>query len=294
MGKIKLPGRWSLRSPKRNKKLGTNEVFEVENLKSTTLATPDLDPEGNPASSPPKLFQLASPRLAPNPGRGLSKLPPHSEGVLPSTKPDVRAERIGRGGSASPLLRLRNLAKTFNNQKDRREELGANHDMLPPPGSDWSKNPKLRQHRRSISNQMEYKSQKSKHNQVVGSFLALNLHSHRSAEGDGRVREESKHTSGTFRDVQLDENNDATLRGKMDGQQLPRISFVGVFLNGVAVALATFTPVGGADARQLVKAVSTKPAHRQMVHGIFLPRYVSLRKQHMTRPFTPIIRRHTR
>lgn len=40
------------------------------------------------------------------------------------------------------------------------------------------------------------------------------------------------------------------------GQQLPQITFIGVFLNGVAVALASFVPSGGADARiALVKSV---------------------------------------
>lgn len=40
------------------------------------------------------------------------------------------------------------------------------------------------------------------------------------------------------------------------GQQSPRIAFIGVFLSGVAVALASFVPFGAADARTaLVKAV---------------------------------------
>lgn len=40
------------------------------------------------------------------------------------------------------------------------------------------------------------------------------------------------------------------------GTQPPRIAFVGVFLNGVAVALATFAPFGGVDSRKaLVKTV---------------------------------------
>ncbi len=42
------------------------------------------------------------------------------------------------------------------------------------------------------------------------------------------------------------------------GKVPPRITFIGVFLNGVSVALASFAPFGGVDARiALVKAVST-------------------------------------
>lgn len=40
------------------------------------------------------------------------------------------------------------------------------------------------------------------------------------------------------------------------GKQPPQIAFIGVFLNGVAVVLASYVPFGGADARiALVKSV---------------------------------------
>lgn len=44
-------------------------------------------------------------------------------------------------------------------------------------------------------------------------------------------------------------------RQKKNRQQAPRIAFIGIFLNGIAVTLASFTPVGGEGAKALVKEV---------------------------------------
>ena len=57
------------------------------------------------------------------------------------------------------------------------------------------------------------------------------------------------------------------------GQQPPRVAFIGVFLNGVAVALASYAPFGGVDARiALIKSVRTIFLARKKQQYVCTPR----------------------
>lgn len=75
--------------------------------------------------------------------------------------------------------------------------------------------------------------------------------------GRGAKSDDSKHTREMLHDHGKEHAADMKY---IVGRPPPRIVYVGVFLNGVAVTLASYAPARGADARSLVKAVSIMAA----------------------------------
>lgn len=73
---------------------------------------------------------------------------------------------------------------------------------------------------------------------------------------------EKSRVHGTFHDIE-DARDDSCCDAKLlrTHPQVPRIALVGVFLNGIAVSLASFAPGGGEGAKVLVKEVWLREAY---------------------------------
>lgn len=291
VGRTKSTGRWKLRSPRKRTTASNpnpNSNFSGDAAEQQQGAVPAIVQAPTPEENGPGGTPAPSPL-----GHSQSQLPPPPRGE--STRPERGRPKehhisdefrlsddgdephlpsVGRrvgGRSRSPLLGLRILAKNFSRNKGRRrdkEEAHGGEGVRPPEqagtGSDSTK--KTRLSPREEPDHPKCHPEASPCKDLTGSVVVDVQQGHppvaAAVEEDTPATGELKHAAGMLRsDDQLVKGgkvaNELSETGKRQRAQRapPQIAFVGVFLNGIAVTLASYAPVGGADARALVKSV---------------------------------------
>ena len=285
VSKTKLTGRWKLRSPRRRTTSKTSNSGNAaqEHQEATRGAlTSQESPGGTPAPSPPGQPQSQLPppprgdSTPPERGRPKEHDRQHHRSISDefrlSDEPSLSASgrsRVGGSRSRSPLLGLRILTKSFSRKgRPRGEkaegEAGGGDPLERVGGRESTKKTRLGPRGESVQATCGPKTLPRK--ELSGSIhkqKAQNNTLVATAVEEGNTLSRGKLVpaagSGIRSDDQLKSGKGAKLSGTRKGQRPsqrpPQIAFIGVFLNGVAVALASYTPTGGVDARALVKSV---------------------------------------
>ena len=283
VGRTKPTGRWKLRSPRRRtaSNSNSNSGDAAEQHQGAVLATvqapvPQEDgPVGTPAPSPHGLFQSKlppPPRDLTRPERGRPQEDHTSDDFRLSDGDEPPLSSAGRkvgGRSRSPLLGLRILAKNFGRKGRPREKEearggGGGGGVRLPEQTDRDSTKKTRPGRQGEPVQPKCQPETAPRKDLTGSAIH-EQEGHTpvatAVEDDVPARGELVHAVSMLSDDQLkggtatQKLSDTTKRQRAQ-RASPQIIFIGVFLNGIAVALASYAPFRGADARALVKSVS--------------------------------------
>lgn len=289
VGKTKPTGRWKLRSPRRrtaNNPISSSgdAAEQQQGAELATVQAPTSQEDGPGGTPVPSPIELSQPQLPPPP-RVESTWPERGRPKEHSSSGEVRlshgddesplpsADRRVGGRSRSPLLGLRILANNFSGkgrprEKEEAREGGGGEGVRPPQqaaGSDSTK--KTRPGPRGAGVEP-----KSSPGTVVVTRKDLTRSTIDGQKGHSPVVtavEDVTPAGGGLIDAPSILSDDR-VKGERAARTLldtpkrqqkaqrppPQIAFIGVFLNGIGVALASYTPQGGADARDLVKSVS--------------------------------------
>lgn len=266
LGKAKLPVRWKLKSPiKRTAKENGTAIEQQTHVPATSwgeMPEPEGPQERIPAPSLPRLSLLRAPS---SPHRAQKHKRTRSTTAHSRSKEDpafpepiIPPDGVGQARSRFPLRGLQTLAKTFTRKgPGRRRRDPSEQESQPRETDEDDDTPSPQDSAGTEPVRAKDSTDVFPEDEVTGSLLRKGRHDAQDAD-DGNPREEESTLSCEVLDNHKDRlhgEDDAALREKMDDRRPPRIVFIGVFLNGIAVALASFVPAGGADARPLVKAV---------------------------------------
>lgn len=262
----KLSDKWRFGSPKSKiarspplTKEGTDTSDQNDRLITTTDSQSTLY---TPAPAPPRTshqLQASSPSSSPR-ARGSE---PSSAG-----EDDLALERpsdTGRPGgkiSRSPLPGFRKLfrlnrTKGKKSQHDERRAAGNLEKRSPGHAGSSSNTVPPDRGSGDLFKETEDQREHLIENARMGRVPPPDQDASPTRKCRGAKSDDSKHAREMLHD-----HGKEHAAGMKDivGRPPPRIVYVGVFLNGVAVTLASYAPARGADARSLVKAVSITAA----------------------------------
>lgn len=288
VGKTKPTGRWKLRSPRRRTANNPNSssvkaVSKQQGAKLAAVQAPTPQEDGPGGTTVPSPLELSQPQLPPPP-HGESTRPERgrpkehsSSGELCLSDGDDESplsstgKRVG-GRSRSPLLGLRILANNFSRkgrsrEKEEAREGGGGEGVRPPQqtvGSDSTNKTRPGPRGGDVDPQSSPGTVVPRKDLTRSAIDGQNEHTPMATAVEdvtlarsGLIDTASMLSDDQVKGERAAHNPLSTAKRQQRAQRgPPQIAFIGVFLNGIGVALASYTPQGGADARDLVKSVS--------------------------------------